>query len=174
MTIARHGTRRWPLWPTAPSRHRRDPWQYVDSTSACSSDPGTIQLSGPIKQDRTGVQDRARCACDVLKHRRSCGHGEHAEPPTRLILADRFRDTIGPALAAVPGLVPVVEEPTRRQGDGYDTGGPRTAGRHRRRNRRPGRRPAHHLDRADAGRQEGTLPGFLHRDRAANTLAQCR
>jgi hypothetical protein len=32
------------------------------------------------------------------------------------VLAERLRDTIGLALAAAPATVPVVEDPTRRQG----------------------------------------------------------
>jgi hypothetical protein len=38
------------------------------------------------------------------------------------VLAERLRDTVGPALAGAPASVPVVEDPTRRQGDGYYTG----------------------------------------------------
>jgi hypothetical protein len=38
------------------------------------------------------------------------------------VLAERLRDTIGPALTAAPASVPVVDDPTRRQGDGYYTG----------------------------------------------------
>ena len=38
------------------------------------------------------------------------------------MLAERLRDTIGPALAGAPASVPVVEDPTRRHGDGYYTG----------------------------------------------------